>query len=507
VNAADLAVFDALFASIAEEMGAALERAATSTNIKERRDLSCAIFDEAGHLIAQAAHIPVHLGAMPLSVRAALDRRPLRPGDVVLLNDPWCGGTHLPDLTAVAPAGRFLVANRAHHADVGGVAPGSLGLARDIHGEGLRIPPVRIVKEGVLDEDLLDLFCANVRAPRERREDLVAQVATLRRGIARLEEAAAREGVDRMVAAAEALREAARDAARATVESLVPGVHRFEDALDGAYEGGLVIRVALGARGGRLVVDFEGTHAQVDEPVNANLAVTRSAATYALALLLPEGTPLNQGVHDVLDVRAPEGTLVNARYPAAVAGGNVETSQRIVDVVLGALDRAAPGHIPAASQGTMNNLTVGAAGATYYETIAGGAGASPDAPGAAAIQTHMTNTRNTPIEALENEMPLRVRTLRVARGTGGAGRHAGGDGLVKEIEFTAAGVVHILSDRRESRPYGLAGGAAGAAGRNEIRRAGAPDWEALPGRCRVEVGPGDRLRIRTPGGGGYGAPS
>jgi N-methylhydantoinase B len=440
VNAADLAVFDALFASIAEEMGAALERAATSTNIKERRDLSCAIFDDAGHLIAQAAHIPVHLGAMPLSVRAALERRPPRPGDVVLLNDPWCGGTHLPDLTAVAPAGRFLVANRAHHADVGGIAPGSLGLARDIHGEGLRIPPVRIVKEGVLDEDLLDLFCANVRAPRERREDLVAQVATLRRGIARLEEAAAREGTDRMVAAAGALRAAARDAARATVESLAPGVHRFDDALDG----GLTIRVALEACGGRLVVDFEGTHAQVEEPVNANLAVTRSAATYALALLLPEGTPLNQGVHDVLDVRAPEGTLVNARYPAAVAGGNVETSQRIVDVVLGALDRAAPGRIPAASQGTMNNLTVGAAGATYYETIAGGAGAGPDAPGAAAIQTHMTNTRNTPIEALENEMPLRVRTLRVARGTGGAGRRAGGAGLVKEIEFTAAGIVHLL---------------------------------------------------------------
>jgi len=500
VTAADLAVFDALFSSIAEEMGAALERAATSVNIKERRDLSCAIFDESGSLVAQAAHVPVHLGAMPLSVRAALERRPPRSGDVVLLNDPWAGGTHLPDLTAVARAGRFVVANRAHHADVGGAAPGSLGLAGDIHAEGLRIPPVRIVKGGAMDEDLLDLFCANVRAPRERREDLVAQVQTLRRGIARLDEAAGRVGLDRLVEAASALREAARAAAGAVVRSLRPGVHAFEDFLDGGHR----IRVALAAREGRLVADFSGSSPQAEAPINANLAVAWSAVTYAFALLLPEGTPLNEGVRDALDVVAPEGTIVNARYPAPVAGGNVETSQRIVDAVLGALDSALPGRLPAASQGTMNNLTVGGDGFTYYETIGGGAGAGPSGDGASAVQSHMTNTRNTPIEALEHATPLVVRALRVARGTGGAGRHRGGDGIEREIEFSAPCVAHLLADRRTTRPYGLAGGAPGAPGGAWLARDGVE--VELPGRVRIDARPGDRLRIRTPGGGGWGAP-
>ncbi len=499
MNAADLAVFDALFSSVAEEMGALLERAATSVNIKERRDLSCAVFDGFGSLVAQAAHIPVHLGAMPLSVRAALERRPPEEGDVVLLNDPWCGGTHLPDLTAVARAGRFLVANRAHHADVGGASPGSLGLARDIHGEGLRIPPVRIVKGGAIDRDLLDLFCANVRNPSERREDLVAQVETLRLGARRLAEIEARVGVEAMLQAAAALRAASHAAAAKVVETLGKGVHRFEDFLDDGWP----VRVAIEARGGRLRVDFEGTHAQVDAPLNANLAVTLSAVLYAFALLLPAGTPLNEGVRDALDVHAPEGTLVNALYPAPVAGGNVETSQRIVDVMLGALDRALPGRLGAASQGTMNNLTFGWTGGTYYETIAGGAGGTPLGPGPSAIHTHLTNTRNTPIEVLENTAPLVVRRLRVARGTGGAGLHRGGDGVEKEIEFTGPCVVSLLAERRRRPPYGLLGGAAGACGRDEIVRGGTP--EPLPGRATFDAAAGDRLRIRTPGGGGYGA--
>jgi N-methylhydantoinase B len=499
MNAADLAVFDALFSSVAEEMGAALERAATSTNIKERRDLSCAVFDAEGNLVAQAAHIPVHLGAMPLSVRAALERRPPAEGDVVLLNDPWCGGTHLPDLTAVARAGRFLVANRAHHADVGGAWPGSFGPARDVHAEGLRIPPVRIVERGVLDRDLLDLFCANVRNPAERREDLVAQVETLRLGARRLAEIGERTGVDAMLLAAAALRSAARGAAEAVVRTLRPGVHRFEDAMDDGWP----VRVAIEARDGRLSVDFAGTHAQVDAPLNANFAVTLSAVLYAFALLLPEGTPLNEGVRDVLDVDAPEGTLVNALYPSPVAGGNVETSQRIVDVVLGALDQALPGRLPAASQGTMNNLTFGWRGKTYYETIAGGSGGAPEGPGTSAIHTHLTNTRNTPIEALENAAPVIVRTLRVARGTGGEGRHRGGDGCLKEIEFLERASVNLLTERRRRAPYGLSGGAPGKCGRNEIVRGG--EAVPLPGRAAFDVGPGDRLRIRTPGGGGSGA--
>jgi len=501
MNAADLAVFDALFSSVAEEMGALLERAATSTNIKERRDLSCAVFDGEGRLVAQAAHIPVHLGAMPLSVRAALERRPPGEGDVILLNDPWCGGTHLPDLTAVARAGRFLVANRAHHADVGGAWPGSFGPARDIHGEGLRIPPVRVVRGGAMDADLLDLFCANVRNPAERREDLVAQVETLRLGARRLAEIEARVGGEAMVDAAAALRAAARRAAEAVVRTLAAGVHRFEDFLDDGWP----VRVALEARDGRLRVDFTGTHPQVDAPLNANFAVTLSAVLYAMALLLPEGTPLNEGVRETLDVVAPEGTLVNALSSARVAGGNVETSQRIVDVMLGALDRALPGKLPAASQGTMNNLTFGWRGKTYYETIAGGSGGGPEGPGVSAIHTHLTNTRNTPIEALENTAPVIVRQLAVARGTGGNGKYRGGDGCRKEVEFLEPCVINLLAERRKRAPYGLSGGAPGAPGKDEIVRGGV----ATPldsGRLNFDAWPGDRLRVRTPGGGGYGSP-
>jgi N-methylhydantoinase B len=502
MNAADLAVFDAFFRSVSEEMGAALVRAATSTNIKERQDLSCALFDDTGRLIAQAAHIPVHLGAMPLSVKAVLERQPLEPGDVVLLNDPWAGGTHLPDLTAVARAGRFIVANRAHHADVGGAAPGSLGLASDIHGEGLRIPPITLVKSGRMDSDLLEIFCANVRAPRERREDLVAQVATLNLGIERLREAEGRLGLARMLEAAAALQVAAKGAAQRVLGEFEPGVHRFEDFMDGGYW----IRVALEAKQARLVVDFSGTHAQLAEPINANRAVTLSAVSYALALLLPPETPLNAGVGEVLEVRAPSGSLVNALYPSPVAGGNVETSQRIVDVVLGALDKALPGRVPAASQGTMNNLTVGGPHFTYYETIAGGAGAGPLGDGASAVHTHMTNTRNTPIEALENSTPMLVRKLSVARGTGGDGVHRGGDGISKEIEFTKSCVVHLLADRRLTVPYGLSGGSAAASGEDEVVRSDGSTERAAGGRFGIEVGPGDRLRIRTPGGGGWGKP-
>ena len=506
MNAADLSVYDALFSGIAEEMGEALARAATSVNIKERRDLSCAIFDGDGHLVAQAAHIPVHLGAMALSVRAALASGPLADGDVVLLNDPWQGGTHLPDLTCVTRAGAFLVANRAHHADVGGAAPGSLGQARDIHGEGLRIPPVRIVKAGAFDEELLALFCANVRAPEERRQDLEAQVATLQRGIERIAEAEAKLGTAALRAAADALREVARRAALDVIGAMRPGVHRFRDALDGGLGIEVALQVETRVCGPHLRVDFAGTHEQVDVPLNANEAVTLSAVTYALALLLPAETPLNEGVYGVIDLRAPEGTLVNARYPAPVAGGNVETSQRIVDVVLGALDSALPGRIPAASQGTMNNVTIGSDAFTYYETMGGGAGGGPNRAGASAVQTHMTNTRNTPIEALENELPLRVERLSVRRGSGGAGQHAGGDGLVRELRFLAPCVVNLLTDRRSGMPYGLAGGKPGATGRNAWMRAGTDSWDVLPGRCEIVAAPGDRLRIESPGGGGWGPP-
>jgi N-methylhydantoinase B len=507
-------VFANLLASVAEEMGAVLERAAASTNIKERRDFSAAVFDARGRMVAQAAHIPVHLGSAPLSVRAALAALDLGPGDVALLNDPWGGGTHLPDLTLVAPVfleGRraFLVSTRAHHADVGGAAPGSMGLATEVFQEGVRIPPIRLVERGRWNRDALRLFLANVRTPAEREVDLAAQVAAQVRGVARLGELAERYGVRRLRAAADDLLRTTGAAMRAELRRLPRGLFRFEDALedDGMGTGPIPIRVALRLGGGRAAIDFAGTHPQVPGPVNANRAITVSAVFYVFRCLLGFDVPTNEGLMAPLDVRAPEGSVVNARFPAAVAGGNVETSQRIVDALLGALHRAAPGRVPAASAGTMSNVTLGGTDAagrpfTYYETIGGGAGASARAPGLAAVQTHMTNTRNTPVEALELAYPLRVRAQAFRRGSGGAGARRGGDGLVRAFEFLVPTAVSLLGERRRIGPWGAAGGAAGRPGRNRLGARGR--LRALPGKCAVRARPGDRLSIETPGGGGHG---
>jgi N-methylhydantoinase B/oxoprolinase/acetone carboxylase alpha subunit len=504
-------------AAIAEEMGVVLGRTALSPNVKERRDYSCAVFDARGGLAAQAAHIPVHLGAMPLSVRAAIERVPMEPDDVVVLNDPFAGGTHLPDVTVVAPvfargARRpfAYVANRAHHADIGGMSPGSMPLASDIFQEGLRLPPVKLVARGRPVDDVVALFLANTRVPAEREGDLRAQWASLRVGADRLRALASNHrGVARLAHEMAALQDYSAALMRATLRALPRGTYRASDVLDDDGFGAHDLRLAVTVRlaGGRARIDFTGTAAQTRGPVNANLAVTRSAVLYVFTALAGEAIPPNEGLSRPLDIVAPEGSLVNAVAPAAVAGGNVETSQRIVDVLLRALARAAPDRIPAASCGSMNNValgsTVGGRPFAYYETIAGGAGGGPSGPGMSAVHTHMTNTMNTPIEALESYYPLVVRRYALRPRSGGRGRHPGGAGIVRELEFLTDAEVTLLGERRRVPPYGLAGGGPGARGRDWLMQGGRR--RRLPGKATLRVTAGDRICIETPGGGGFGA--
>jgi len=503
-------------AGIAEEMGVVLGRTALSPNIKERRDYSCAVFDAGGGLVAQAAHIPVHLGSTPLSVRAAIAHVPMGPGDVVVLNDPFAGGTHLPDVTVVAPvfargAQRpfAYVANRAHHADIGGMSPGSMPLATEIFQEGVRLPPIRLVAGGAVVGDVLALFLANTRVPAEREGDLMAQWAALRVGGERLRELATRAGgIPRLARQMRALQDYSAGLMRAALAELPAGTYRATDVLDDDGLGArrLRIAVAITLARGRARVDFAGTAPQTRGPVNANLAVTRSAVLYVFTALAREAIPPNEGLARPLTIVAPEGSIVHARFPAAVAGGNVETSQRIVDVLLRALAGAAPERIPAASQGTMNNVAMGGVvdgrPFAYYETLAGGAGGGPVRAGASAIHTHMTNTMNTPIEALEAYYPLRIRRYAIRPRSGGRGRHPGGNGVVREIEFLAPAEVTLLAERRELGPWGLDGGERGAVGRDFIVRRGRA--RRLPAKTTIAVEPGDRLRVETPGGGGFG---
>lgn len=506
-------LFAELLSAIAEEMGAALRRAAFSPNIKERRDYSCAIFLGDGTLVAQAAHIPVHLGSTPLSVRAVIDALELRPGDEAVVNDPFAGGTHLPDVTVVRPiflAGSrrpaFFVANRAHHADIGGATPGSMGLAREIHAEGFRIPPVHLARGGELVRDFVELFRAQVRQPEQRLADLAAQRSANAVGERRIRDLIAARGRRAVESGAAQLPLVTARAMRAALSRLAPGTYRFRDALDDDGFGGdpLPIVLSLTIGRGRARFDFTGSAKQAAGPVNANLAITLSCVGYALRCLLAGKAPFNDGVLEPVEIVAERGTIVNAICPAAVAAGNVETSQRIVDVIFGALAQAAPDRIPAASCGTMTNTSFGNARFTYYETIGGGAGASARRAGASAVQTHMTNTLNTPIEMLELACPLRVRRYLVRRGSGGAGARSGGDGIVREIEAREKMTASLLAQRRTTRPWGLAGGSHGSPGRTLLVRDVAK--RELPGSISIDLEPGDALRIETPGGGGHGAP-
>ena len=534
----ELEIFKNIYHSIAEEMGAALRRTAFSPNIKERRDYSCAVFDPDGEVIAMGDHMPVHLGSMPMSVRAAVEAFSLEPGDMVMLNDPFRGGTHLPDITLVAPVhmwrGRprprkagnfpdFYVASRAHHADVGGAYPGSMGLCREIYQEGLRIPPVRIMRAGKMDRDILALLLNNVRTPDEREGDLGAQIAACHTGAERLREVCARYGLQRTHQAARELLDYSEEMMREFLKRVPPGSYRAEDFLDNDGISQKPIRLAVEITFGRdrgrgrpphtsvVRVDFTGSDPQVAGSVNAVEAITYSACFYVFRCLLKEDVPATAGLMRPIRVIAPPGTVVNARPPAAVAGGNVETSQRIVDALLRALAQAVPDRIPAAASGTMNNLTIGGIDPrtgepfAYYETIAGGMGARPGKPGVSGVHTHMTNSLNTPAEALEYSYPLRVRRYSLRPNSGGKGQYPGGDGIVREIEVLTDAEVTLLAERRTRGPWGLSGGKDGAPGKAFVVHQNGSTQE-LPGKFNVRLRKGERIRIESPGGGGWGRP-
>ena len=521
---AEVAVMGHALHSIAVEMGAVLRRTAFSPNIKERRDYSSAVFSADGDLIAMGDDMPVHLGSMPMSVSAVLAALRFAPGDVALLNDPYRGGTHLPDITMVAPVflpGRarpaFYVANRAHHADVGGMHPGSMGPCSEIVQEGIRIPPVKLMHAGRMDATVLAILLANVRTPKEREGDLTAQLGACRVGAARMLELVSRFGLSRLLRAVRAMLEGSERQMRQLLASLPAGTWQAEDFLDddGMTSRPIGIRVTVRNNPGRqsAEVDFTGTDAQVAGSINAVFAITWSAVFYVLRCLMPASAITTAGLMRPIKVIAPQGTVVNAVAPAAVAGGNVETSQRIVDTLLRALAPALPDRIPAASSGTMNNLTIGGIDPrnglpyTYYETIAGGLGGSPSSPGASGHHAHMTNSLNTPVEALEYAYPFRVMRYSVRRGSGGAGLHHGGDGLVREIELLGRAQVTLLADRRHTLPWGLAGGGDGAPGRSTTISSsinGNGSEEILPSKCTRSLAAENRLRIDSPGGGGWG---
>jgi len=533
-----LEVYKHLFSSIAEEMGAVLRKASFSTNIKERRDYSCAIFDANANMVAQAAHIPVHLGSMPLSVKSAISKfkyGELNPQDTIIVNDPFLGGTHLPDITLVTPVfadGIDLasadttyddsqieksihpiayVANRAHHADIGGITPGSMPIAREIYQEGLIIPPIKIVNAGRLNQDILDLILANVRTPEERSGDLKAQIGANQRGVIRLGELIHRYGCQEVTDYMQKLQRYTERMTRRLIAELPDGKFSFEDALDnnGITDEEIIIKVTITINNDTALVDFTGSATQQESSVNAVYAITVSAVNYVFRSLIGLDVPNNSGCLIPISIIAPPGSVVNANHPAPVAGGNVETSQRIVDVLLGALAQACPKRIPAASQGTMNNVSIGGWDPireqffTYYETIGGGTGASSISDGTSAIHSHMTNTLNTPIEALEYAYPLQVICYGIRKNSGGAGLHRGGDGITRELKLLVDAQVTLLSERRKIRPYGLVGGEPGQTGLNKLIR-GSQEI-LLPGKGSFYVSAGDILSIDTPGGGGYGS--
>ncbi len=506
LSAVELSIFGHRLAAICEEMGAVLARSALSPNIKDREDFSCALFDAGGTLVAQAAHIPVHLGSMAYCMRDIATTLDWRDGDVVVFNDPFHGGTHLPDITVVMPvfqSGLLLgfAATRAHHTDVGGRSPGSMGVHTSLRDEGVVLAPCHWLRHGEEQETALAELMAAVRNPAERHGDLAAQRAACGVGARRLVALHAEISVPAGVAQ---LLECSEAYGRAAVAAIPDGTYAFEDAIedDGMGAGPLVIRVTLRIRGETAEVDFTGTAGQCAGPMNCPLSVTAAAVFYVFRCLMPAETPQTSAVFRPITLQVPAGCLVNAHAGAAVAAGNVETSQRIVDVVLGALAQAMPDRIPAASQGTMNNVIFAGRDWVYYETLAGGMGAHSGGDGLSAVQCHMTNTKNTSIEVLEMHYPLHVLAYARRAGSGGSGVRRGGDGLVREWAVLEDCALSLLTERRLTAPYGLAGGAAGKPGRNMLCHQGV--WRRLAAKCSIGLHAGDILRIETPGGGGFG---
>lgn len=500
----ELSVMANAFAMIAEEMGAVLVRSALSPNIRERRDASAALFDARGRMVAQAAHIPVHLGAMPESVRAVMACNP-QPEDVFILNDPYRGGSHLPDLTLVEAIAQDdatvgFAAVRAHHADVGGMSPGSMPQgATELVQEGLIIPPVRLVAQGTLDEMILNFILANVRTPDERRGDLRAQLAACTAGAVGWRALLAREGAARVALAVDAVLDYTERRARARIAQLGALDSTAHDALegDGVTDDAIPVVVRVQAVGDTLRLDFTGSSPVVRGNVNCPIAVTRAAAVFVLRTLLDDDVPTNDGIARAIELILPDDCALNAKWPAAVAGGNVEMSQRITDTLMLALANAGV-PVAAQGQGTMNNITFGGAGWTFYETLGGGQGASAKGDGPDAVHVGMSNTLNTPIESLETAYPLRVDEYAVRRGSGGTGAHRGGDGVVRRYRALERCTATLLTERRCTAPHGAAGGGDGMHGRNSL------NGETIPAKCRIELKAGDVVTVETPGGGGYG---
>lgn len=513
IAAIELGIFSSRMSAICEEMGAALKRSAFSPNIKDRLDFSCAIFDRDGALCAQAAHIPVHLGSMAFAMTDLVRQQTWHAGDVLVLNDPFMGGTHLPDVTVVAPV--FLegalagfAANRAHHANIGSAQPGSMPVARTLEEEGNVIAPILLVDQEQWQDAVFEQLCGASTGPR-LRADFQAQVSACRLGVTRLEWLISRMGSDNYIASLAALNDYAEKLALSEWAAIPAGSYQFTDYMedDGLGTTDIPIVLTLTIAEGRIQADFTGTAPQAAGNINCPLSVAAAAVFYCFRCLLPVYAPACAGTFRPITIKAPEGCLLNARRPAAVAAGNVETSSRIVDVVMGALAQALPQTIPAASQGTMNNLAMGAGAAPgqdawdYYETLAGGSGAGPAGPGMSARQTHMTNTLNTPVESIESHYPVRVVRYQVRSDSGGPGFFAGGDGVIREFEFLAPAQVSLLTERRRRAPWGLHGGGAGQPGSNRLNS------QALPGKANMAVKAGDRFCMETPGGGGWNKPA
>ena len=510
IDAVTLEIMRNQFEGVAEEMGQVLITSSYSPNIKERRDCSTALFDAEGRLVAQAEHIPVHLGAMPEAVDTVLDYDP-EPGDVFVLNDPFEGGTHLPDVTMVSPVtvGDEILGyavSRAHHADVGGMTPGSMPAgAQEIYQEGIRLPPVRLVKRGEVNDDVMSLLLANVRNPGERRADIRAQIAANERAEERLGDLVEEHGRERVVSAFDAVVLYSRDRLLAELADLPNGTYSAHDVMegDGISDDEIPIEVSVTVGDEEIEVDFSGTAPQVPGNVNAPLAVAKSAVYFVIRCVTDPEIPPNEGCYDPVSVSVPEGSLLNPRPPAAVVGGNVETSQRVTDVVFSALAEAAPDRVPAQGQGTMNNLTIGSRGGgddgfTYYETIAGGFGGRPTKDGMDGVQVGMTNTLNTPVESLEAEYPLFVERYGLRENSGGHGQFRGGLGVVRSASVETDATVSLLTERRRVAPHGIDGGEDGRCGRNEI------DGERVPAKTTRDVESGTTITVFTPGGGGHG---
>lgn len=511
MKAIELEIFNNLFSAIADEMGIVLRRSAFSPNIRERCDFSCAIFDEKGELVAQASHIPVHLGAMPETMKSILPLFEWKPGDVIITNDPFCGGTHLPDITLIKPIFfkndlTFFLIVRAHHADVGGKYAGSMAVATHIEEEGILIRPTYLIKEGKIQKDFIENLLVKLRNPQEREGDFNAQIASLLRGEVRLNEMYKKYGLPKLKEIIDELKNYSQRAMEKILEKVPPGNYSFIDYLDddGLEEENIPIKVEIRFKEKKAIVDFSKSASQVKGCVNAPKAVTYSAVYYVfLSLLNTLGEyPINQGCFRPIEIITKPGTIVSATYPSAVAAGNVETSQRIVDTLLGALSQAFPDLIPSASCGTMNNIAIGNEKFAYYETIGGGMGGRPGKEGLSGVHTHMTNTLNTPVEALEHDYPIRIERYAIRENSGGKGKYRGGNGLIREYTFLETCTVTILSERRKTSPYGLFGGEPGKRGENLLIKG--KNKIFLPGKINLQVKKGDRIIIMTPGGGGWG---